>query len=615
MRWNGSEWQIFPSPNPSDRYNWLYDAAAISSTDVWAVGAWFNQGHTDMLGMHWDGAQWTLMSPPGLGQLNAVSAVASNDVWAVGTYLDAGVFRARIAHWNGNQWITMPAPTFTEPSFLFSVTAVAANNVWAVGRTGNHPDYQSLIIHWNGSAWSVVPHPSVEQLMSVDASSAGDVWAVGDGTLHYNGTSWSEVPITLPANSTLQSVTAVAPGEAWLAGYYVGGSGTETLTYHWDGSAWAQVPSFNADNFNVLTAIDAVSSQDVWAVGHSSPGGGAPYSTMTGRFTPGSACQTHTPTSTPTVSSPTATRTITLTPTRSPTGTPTTFPYPCGVFPEITSSICEAPDALTYHFTFRTHHCKSSGNAMITLWVSPDRSGPWTAHDSRTFPVGLYSILEITGAFTDTNVPQQNEWYYISAYISHRSGSTTGETRPAPICDFDTCDNFTDVLHADYFYEAVCYLYAYGAISGYADGTFRPYNSTTRGQLTKIVVVAFNYPLYTPPTPTFSDVPATHTFYGYIETAVYEGLVSGYADGTFRPQNDITRGQLAKIVVEAVGWFLYNPTTPTFTDVPPTHTFYQHIETAYQHGIISGYADGTFRPGNNATRGQISKIVYNSVQQ
>ena len=45
----------------------------------------------------------------------------------------------------------------------------------------------------------------------------------------------------------------------------------------------------------------------------------------------------------------------------------------------------------------------------------------------------------------------------------------------------------------------------------------------------------------------------------------------------------------------------------------PTDTFYSYIETAYNHGIISGYADGTFRPGNNATRGQISKIVYNSV--
>ena len=56
-----------------------------------------------------------------------------------------------------------------------------------------------------------------------------------------------------------------------------------------------------------------------------------------------------------------------------------------------------------------------------------------------------------------------------------------------------------------------------------------------------------------------------------------------------------------------------------FTDVSPTDPFYTHIETAYAHNIISGYSCGTgcleFRPGNDATRGQIAKIVYNAVIQ
>ena len=184
----------------------------------------------------------------------------------------------------------------------------------------------------------------------------------------------------------------------------------------------------------------------------------------------------------------------------------------------------------------------------------------------------------------------------------------TGTPTPCPM-------TFTDVLPTDFFYVPVRYLYCAGVISGYADNTFRPYNTTTRGQLTKIVVLGFGIPLYTPPQPTFTDVPATHTFYQYIETAAYEGIVSGYSDGTFRPGNDVTRGQLSKIVVVAAAWPLVNPPTPTFTDVPTNHTFYTYIETAYDHEIISGYADGTFRPGNNATRGQISKIVYNAVIQ
>ncbi|MGI8587109.1 MAG: S-layer homology domain-containing protein [Chloroflexia bacterium] len=72
----------------------------------------------------------------------------------------------------------------------------------------------------------------------------------------------------------------------------------------------------------------------------------------------------------------------------------------------------------------------------------------------------------------------------------------------------------------------------------------------------------------------------------------------------------MTRGQLSKIVVIAAGWTVINPPNPTFSDVPPNSTFYSVIETAVCRGVISGYSDGTFRPNNNAIRGQIAKIVY-----
>jgi hypothetical protein len=175
--------------------------------------------------------------------------------------------------------------------------------------------------------------------------------------------------------------------------------------------------------------------------------------------------------------------------------------------------------------------------------------------------------------------------------------------------------NFSDVQPSDYFYVPVRYLYCASVISGYADNTFRPYNNTTRGQLTKIVVLAEGWQLDCPTEPTFIDVPPTHTFYCYVETAVSHDIISGYADGTFRPGNDVTRGQLSKIVVLAEGWPDDCPTPGHFSDVPPTDPFFCYIETAYAHAIISGYSDGTFRPGNPATRGQICKIVYNAVTQ
>ena len=185
---------------------------------------------------------------------------------------------------------------------------------------------------------------------------------------------------------------------------------------------------------------------------------------------------------------------------------------------------------------------------------------------------------------------------------------------------------FTDVHPTDYFYEAVRYLYCHGAISGYAGNIFLPYNNTTRGQLSKIIVLAEAWAIYTPPSPTFNDVPTTQTFYQYIETAYSHSIISGYVCGSpgepcpglyFRPGANVTRAQLSKIIVLAQGWALYTPPSPTFTDVPATNNFYTYIETAYSHGIISGYSCGTtcleFRPSANATRGQICKIVYLAV--
>jgi hypothetical protein len=132
--------------------------------------------------------------------------------------------------------------------------------------------------------------------------------------------------------------------------------------------------------------------------------------------------------------------------------------------------------------------------------------------------------------------------------------------------------------------------------------------------VTKIVVVGFGIPIDTTGGPHFSDVSQANPFYAYVETAYHNGLVSGFGDNTFRPYINVTRGQLSKIVVTAAvqvnGWVLINPPNPTFTDVPFGSTFYEFVETAANKGAISGYSDRTFRPGNNATRGQIAKITY-----
>jgi hypothetical protein len=176
-----------------------------------------------------------------------------------------------------------------------------------------------------------------------------------------------------------------------------------------------------------------------------------------------------------------------------------------------------------------------------------------------------------------------------------------------------TCWRYVDVTPDSPFYTHIECLSRKGAVGGYEDGTFRPNNTVTRAQYMKMVVLGMGWPLLNPDVPRFTDVPRHHPFYTYIETAAAYGIIGGYADGTFQPDSDITRGQMSKVIVLAGqrkwGWTINLSNAPHFTDVPPGSTFYDYIETAYNLGLISGYSDGNFYPGNNATRGQASKVV------
>src|SRR5205823_3900082 len=145
--------------------------------------------------------------------------------------------------------------------------------------------------------------------------------------------------------------------------------------------------------------------------------------------------------------------------------------------------------------------------------------------------------------------------------VEHYTTSCVTPTSTPTITVTPCAIPFTDVHPTDYFFAGATYLYCKGAISGYQGNVFLPYNNTTRGQLTKIVVLGYSFAIYTPPTPTFRDVPTTQTFYQYIETAYHLNLISGYVCGGvgepcpglyFRPGANSTRGQICKIVYQAV---------------------------------------------------------------
>jgi hypothetical protein len=122
----------------------------------------------------------------------------------------------------------------------------------------------------------------------------------------------------------------------------------------------------------------------------------------------------------------------------------------------------------------------------------------------------------------------------------------------------------------------------------------------------------------------FSDVPPGSTFYQWIRCLACRGIINGYADGTFKPNNNVKHGQLSKIISNAAG-YSDAPTGQQFEDVPIGSTYYTYTYRLVNRTIMSGYACGEagepcippgnlpyFRPSNNATRGQTAKIVANT---
>jgi hypothetical protein len=155
----------------------------------------------------------------------------------------------------------------------------------------------------------------------------------------------------------------------------------------------------------------------------------------------------------------------------------------------------------------------------------------------------------------------------------------------------------------------VQYLLAEGIVSGYSDGTYRPDANVTRAQFAKMLSGAMDWQTQSPARPSFSDVQSGHWAYGYIEAAVAHGVLSGYPDGTFRPDANVTRAQVAKMIAIARGWTMESPAEQSFIDVGATNWAREFAEMVSAADVMSGYTDGTFRPNAPATRAQIAKIL------
>lgn len=171
---------------------------------------------------------------------------------------------------------------------------------------------------------------------------------------------------------------------------------------------------------------------------------------------------------------------------------------------------------------------------------------------------------------------------------------------------------FSDVPVAHPFFVEIEWMVAEGITTGYADGTFRPSWIISRQAMAAFLHRLAGRPAFTPPaTPTFTDVGPTHPFRTEIEWAAAQGITTGYPDGTFRPVQPISRQAMAALLHRLAGRPAFTPpATPTFPDVGTTHPFRTEIEWSVAHGVATGYADGTFKPGVSISRQASAAFLF-----
>lgn len=223
--------------------------------------------------------------------------------------------------------------------------------------------------------------------------------------------------------------------------------------------------------------------------------------------------------------------------------------------------------------------------------------------------------------------------YYFQAYAKNSEGSGQGAvisftavaasqsptlTPTTPT----TPAGFSDVSASFWAHDTIGKLSGLGYINGYPDGTFRPDKPITRAEVAAImgkVLKLAPAPAKAgtrPQNQTFNDVNPDDWFYQAVETANHAGIEIGYQDGTFRPNDPISRQEIACVLVQALGQSQQADSnekdlTKFIDDHDIAWWSRGYVFVALQHQIVSGYPNGAYQPENETTRAEACTMISN----
>lgn len=173
---------------------------------------------------------------------------------------------------------------------------------------------------------------------------------------------------------------------------------------------------------------------------------------------------------------------------------------------------------------------------------------------------------------------------------------------------------FSDVknIESHHFYDSVTSLASRGIVKGFADGTFKPNQSVTRGQVASVLAQTLGLDTKNVGNPGFKDVKVTNPHYGAIAALVKAGIVEGYNDKTFKPGEPLTRAHMAKIISVGFNLEKVKLTNTPFKDVKAEHWYADYVQALITNEITTGKTSTTFEPNAYVTRGQMASFIVRS---
>jgi hypothetical protein len=201
VHWDGAKWTYGISE--SSTIGQLNAVAAVSENDVWAVGQLGTHPQPlETLIEHWNGSAWNVVPSPNpcgvSNQLFDLAVASPENIWAVGSCNESDVptsstafHKVLIVHWDGLEWDIVPGPDIERSAVLNGIAVAAEDDIWAIGfehkeglsSGGKYlTEGKTVIIHWDGTKWSLVPNPGLTGLSQLAVDDQDHVWVANGET-------------------------------------------------------------------------------------------------------------------------------------------------------------------------------------------------------------------------------------------------------------------------------------------------------------------------------------------------------------------------------------------------------------------------------------------------